>query len=48
MYYRRELEINKLVGELQAKDLPNMTADQKNTVIDLLRRGGARTSLDIF
>lgn len=44
-YYREDKKIAALLAELEAKNAPS---DADKAVVDLLRRGGARTSLNIF
>lgn len=48
MYYRRDRAMERLVAELEQNEVGGLSKDKKEMVIDLLRRGGARTSLDIF
>lgn len=51
MFYRENERMNKLADELE-RTIPvggnGPTADQKAKILDILRRGGARTSLGIF
>jgi len=44
MYYREDLKIGQMCDRLESKDL----GEDKKIALDLLRRGGARTSLGIF
>ncbi len=52
-YYREQNKINKLAEELReilkgGKKVDDMDEPTKRKLVDLLRRGGARTALDIF
>lgn len=47
MYYFEEAKLRELVSDLEKNDM-KLTPENKQQVIDLLRRGGARTSLSIF
>lgn len=48
-YYRQDLAMNTLVNELNKGDkLHGMTKQQKSAVLDLLKKGGARTAMGIF
>ena len=46
-YYRQEIKIQKLIGDIQANNGP-VSADNKAVIVDILKKGGARASLDIF
>ena len=48
MYYRAEQNIRKVVADLEASSINGPAAEHKDTILDLLRRGGARTKLNIF
>jgi glutamate dehydrogenase len=48
MYYRSEQNIKQIVSDFEHTDLNGPVDKHRDTVIDILRRGGARTSLNIF
>lgn len=48
MYYRANNKIMNLVADLEKTDFGNCSKEQKSEVLDLLRKGGPRTSLGIF
>jgi glutamate dehydrogenase len=47
-YYRAELHVKKVVGDFQSSTLQGAAAAEKEEIVDLLQRGGARTKVDIF
>lgn len=47
-YYRAEQNIKKIVGDLEKSDIQGPAHDHKNTVIDILKRGGTRASVNFF
>lgn len=47
MYYRQDRKIRELADELEKSDV-KLSKDKKDMAVDLLRRGGARTSINIF
>ncbi len=47
-YYRVNNAITKLSLELASKEWVGVTQEDKDKTLDLLRRGGARTTLEIF
>lgn len=51
LYYREHREVEKLTLELQealGKSSNGLSEETRSKVVDLVKRGGARTSLDIF
>jgi hypothetical protein len=47
-YYRESKKIASLVNDIESKEWKGVDAEQKKKALDLIRRGGARTSLGIF
>jgi glutamate dehydrogenase len=47
-YYRAERHVKKVLGDLQSSTIQGPAAGNKEEIIDLLQRGGARTKVDIF
>ena len=47
-YYRASKTVGKLCDDIESKEWKGVDAESKKKVIDLLRRGGVRTSLGIF
>lgn len=48
MYYRAERNIRKIVSDLEATQMGEPGAQHKDTIVDILRRGGTRATLNIF
>ncbi len=49
LYYRESQKVNKLIADLEKADLGNsISKEKKDDIIKLLKRGGARASLNIF
>lgn len=47
-YYREETKVKKLVQDLEKLKFPKGAENEKEIVVDILKRGGARTALNIF
>jgi hypothetical protein len=47
-YYRESKKIAALANEIEGSEWKGVDAERKKKAIDLIRRGGARTSLGIF
>jgi len=48
MYYREEANVNQLVGEFESAKINGLSPERKDAIVDLLKRGGSRTKLQIF
>lgn len=48
MYYREDKKVKLLIDKLKNNDLKDLTKEDQEKVINLLKRGGARASLEIF
>jgi hypothetical protein len=48
MYYRANNKIMNLASDLEKTDLADCSVEQKNEILELLKKGGPRTSLGIF
>jgi glutamate dehydrogenase len=48
MYYRADEKIKKLIAQVEQLDFLDSQKENKALILDILARGGARTSLSVF
>ena len=47
-YYRESLKVDSLVDKLKTKGVADLTDEERGRLTDLVKKGGARASLNIF
>ncbi len=48
MYFRADQKMQKIIKDLEGEEFRGPAAQHKSVVVDILKRGGARASLNIF